>query len=119
MIAGAVMFVASFLDFVGQSSVWHSFFYPLTTLLPFYGVVMAAQIAIAKYAKVRFPPRVLGFTWEQLHLVLGFLAALMAVGWFVTDVGKRNAGLWVEVIGGIALAFGAVNLQRERNTGVF
>ena len=56
----------------------------------------------------------LGFTWEQLHLVLGFLAALMAVGWFVTDVGKRDVGLWVEVIGGIALAVGAANLQRER-----
>ena len=55
MIAGAAMFGASFLDFVGQTSVWDSFFYPLTILLPLYGVVMAAQIAIAKYAKVRFP----------------------------------------------------------------
>ena len=51
--------------------------------------------------------------------MLGFLAAMLAVGWFVTDVGKRDVGLWVEVIGGIALAFGAANLQRERNTGVF
>ena len=46
MIAGAAMFGASFLDFVGQSNVWSSFFYPLTILLPLYGVVMAAQIAI-------------------------------------------------------------------------
>ena len=119
MIAGGVMFVASFLDFIGGSSTWDTYVFPVATLLPLYGVVMAAHIAVTKYAKVRLPPRVLGFTWEQLHLVLGFLAGLMAVGWFVTDVGKRGVGLWLEVIGGIALAFGAANLQRERNTGVF
>jgi hypothetical protein len=118
MIAGAAVFVASFLPFVGDRSAWAGFFFPLSVLLPAYGLVMATQIAIAKFAKVRFRP-MLGFTWEQLHLVLGSLAAIMAVGWFVTDVGKRGAGLWIEVVGGIALAFGAVNLQRERNTGVF
>ena len=119
MIAGAATFVASFLPFVGERSAWAGFFYPLAVLLPLYGLVMATQIAVAKYAKVQFRPRVLGFTWEQVHLVLGSLAATMAVGWFVTDVGKRGVGLWIEVVGGVALAFGAVNLQRERNTGVF
>ena len=93
--------------------------FPLTLLLPIYGIVMAAHIAITRLGNVRLPQKVLGFTWEQMHLVLGFLCALMAVGWLVTDVGKKGPGFWLETIGGIALAFGAVNLQRERNTGVF
>jgi hypothetical protein len=119
MIAGVAMFAASFLTFYGATSAWGTSLFPLATLLPLYGIVMATQIAIAKYADALLPRRVLGWTWEQFHLVLGFLAALMAVGWFVTEVGKKGTGLWIEIAGGIALAVGAVNLQRERNTGVF
>ena len=78
---------------------------------------MATHIAVTKYAGVNLPPRVFGFTWEQIHLVLGLLAGFMAIGWFVTNVGQRGVGLWFEIIGGIALAAGAVTLQRERNTG--
>ena len=66
---------------------------------------------------MNLPPRVFGFTWEQIHLVLGSSPASWPIGWFVTDVGTRGVGLWIEVLGGIALAAGAVTLQRERNTG--
>jgi len=119
VIAGGVMFVASFLSFYGGRSAWDPYLFPLATLLPIYGLVMAAHIALTRIAKVRLPRTVLGFTWEQVHLVLGLLCALMAIGWFVTDVGKRDVGLWIQVIGGIALTVGAVNLQRERNTDAF
>jgi len=119
MIAGGVMFVASFLPFYGGVSAWNPYLFPLATLLPIYGLVMAVHIAVTRIGKVRLPRSILGFTWEQVHLVLGLLCALMAIGWFVTDVGKRSVGIWVQVIGGIALAVGAVNLQRERNTGAF
>jgi len=117
LIAGSVMFVASFLTFAFGNSAWGAFLFPLSTLLPLYGVVMAAHIALTKYAGANLRPRVFGFTWEQIHLVLGLLAGFMAIGWFVTNVGTRGVGLWIEVIGGIALAAGAVTLQRERNTG--
>ena len=119
LIAGSVMLVASFLTFAFGSSAWGRFNFPLTTILPLYGVIMAAHIAVTKYAAVNLPPRVLGYTWEQIHLVLGLLAGFMAIGWFVTNVGTRGVGMWIEVIGGIALAAGAVTLQRERNTGAF
>ena len=59
----------------------------------------------------------LGFTWEQVHLALGAMAALMAVGWLFTDYGDKQVGAWYEILGGIALVVGAVMLQRERNTG--
>ena len=44
------MFVASFLTFAFEDSAVGAFLFPLATLLPLYGVIMAAQIAVTKYA---------------------------------------------------------------------
>ena len=117
MIAGAVMLVASFLDFRFDTNSWGSGNLPIATLLPLYGVVMAVQIGLTKFAGVNLPDQVAGFTWEQVHLVLGLLAGLMAVGWLLTDTGDKQIGLWLEMLGGIALAVGGVMMQRERQTG--
>lgn len=116
MIAGAVMLVASFLHFAGDRSAWGSGNFPIATLLPLYGLAMAAQIALTKFAGVKLPEQVVGFTWEQVHLVLGILAGAMAVAWLLTDTGDKQIGLWLEVLGGIALAVGALIMQRERQT---
>ena len=59
----------------------------------------------------------LGFTWEQIHLALGAMAALMAIGWLLTDYGNKQIGMWIEILGAIALVTGAALLQRERNPG--
>jgi hypothetical protein len=117
LIAGAVMLVASFLEFAAKSNAWSSAWFPLATLLPLYGVIMALQIGLTQLANVTLPKRVLGFTWEQVHLVLGLLAGVMAAAWLVTDTGTREIGEWIEVLGGFALAYGAITLQRERHTG--
>jgi hypothetical protein len=117
MAAGAVMLIFSFFAFAGHTSAWGRGAFPIATLLPVYGVVMALQIALAKFASVNFPRTVLGFTWEQIHLSLGAMAALMALGWLLTDYPSKGIGLWLEVLGAIALLVGAVLLQRERNTG--
>jgi hypothetical protein len=117
MAAGAVMFIFSFLHFAGNTSAWGSHLFPIATLLPLYGLVMALQIALTKFASVSLPESVIGFTWEQIHLALGAMAALMAIGWLLTDYGDKQIGMWIEILGGIALVVGAVLLQRERNTG--
>ena len=117
MIAGAVMLVASFLDFAGDTSAWGQYLFPIATLLPLYGLIMAVQIALTKFGGVNLPDRLVGFTWEQVHLVLGIMAGLMAIAWLITDTGDKQIGEWLEVLGGIALAVGAVMMQRERNTG--
>ena len=114
MIAGAVMLVASFLDFAYKSSSWSTGAFPIATLLPLYGVIMALQIVLTKFANVNLPDKVVGFTWEQVHLVLGFLAGFMAIGWLITDLSNKGIGLYLEILGGIALAVGAVMMQRER-----
>ncbi len=117
MAAGAVMIIFSFLNFAAHTSAWGSGLFPIATLLPLYGLVMAAEIALTKFASVKLPASVLGFSWEQIHLALGAMAALMAIGWLVTDTGGKQIGQWFEILGGIALVVGAVLLQRERNTG--
>jgi sulfite exporter TauE/SafE len=117
MIAGAVMIIFSFLHFAGDRSAWGSGLFPIATLLPLYGLVMALHIALTKFASVDLPATVLGFTWEQIHLALGAMAALMAFGWLATDYGDKQIGAWFEILGGIALVVGAVLLQRERHTG--
>ena len=117
MAAGGAMLVFSFLHFAGDTSAWGRGLFPIATLLPAYGVLMALQVVLTKFAGVKLPASVLGFTWEQLHLVVGAMAALMAVGWLFTDYGDKQIGAWFEILGGIALVVGAVMLQRERNTG--
>jgi hypothetical protein len=117
MAAGAVMVIFSFLHFAGDRSTWQSPFFPIATLLPLYGLVMGLQVALTRFAGVDLPDSVLGFTWEQIHLALGAMAALMAIGWLLTDYGDKQIGEWFEILGGIALVVGAVMLQRERNTG--
>ena len=117
MAAGAVMLIFSFLHFAGDTSAWGSHLFPIATLLPLYGVVMALQIVLTKFAGVSLSHSVIGFTWEQIHLALGVMAGLMAIGWLFTDLGDKQVGEWFEILGGIALVVGAVMLQRERNTG--
>lgn len=117
LIAGAVMLIGSFFDFAGSANAWGKYLFPLATLLPVYGVIMALEVGLTKFANMRLPPQVAGFTWEQVHLVLGILAGFMAVGWLITDISHKGFGFWLEVLGGIAIAAGAVSLQRERNTG--
>jgi hypothetical protein len=121
MIAGAVMLVASFLKFaqvdVNSANAWGQYLFPIATLLPLYGVIMAAEIALTKFSTVKLPEKLVGFTWEQVHLVLGLLAGFMAIGWLITDIRGKGIGYWLEVLGGIALAVGAVMMQRERQTG--
>ena len=117
MAAGAVMLVFSFLHFARDISAWGSREFPIATLMPIYGLVMALQIALTKFAGVQLPDSVAGFTWEQLHLAVGAMAGLMAIGWLLTDTGDKQIGQWFEILGGMALVVGAVMLQRERNTG--
>ncbi len=117
MIAGAVMLIASFLDFAGDTSSWGSGAFPIVTLIVIYGVLMALQIALSKYANVHFPDRVGTFTWEQVHLLLAAFALLMSLGWLISGIDDMGIGLWLLLLGSIALVVGAVMLQRERNTG--
>ena len=52
------------------------------------GVVMAAQVGIASFAGgVSLPDQVLGLSWDQIHLALGFQAAVMMLAFLIRSKG--------------------------------
>jgi hypothetical protein len=130
--AGVVVFVFSFLPFykIGGASLgsfhvssknvnaWSSGLFPVATLIPIFGVIMAAQVAIAKFTSAQIPARVLTFTWEQVLVALGIFAALLAVCYLIVDKGGADFGFgfYLVLVGAIGLAVGAVMLQHERTT---
>ena len=122
MAAGVVALIFSFLKFYkapvgpGHVSAWGSGLFPVATLMVIFVVIMAAQIALAKFTNVVFPQRVLGFTMTQIHLVLGFFAALYAVAWLIRSKGGADFGIgfWFVLIACIAAFVGAILLLRER-----
>jgi hypothetical protein len=115
--AGAVMLIASFLNFASKTSAWGSGLFPIATLIVVYGVLMALQIVLTKFANVQMPDRLAGFTWEQLHLAFGVFALLMSLGWLISGIPSKSIGFWLLLLGSVALVVGALMLQRERNTG--
>jgi hypothetical protein len=117
--AGAVTVIGSFLPFwevplVGSTNAWGRLLFPVATLMPIFGLVMAAQVAASRFAGVQFPDQVLGFTWPQLHLVLGSFAALLALCYLVVDKGYKSFGMgyWIVLLGCLGLAAGALMLER-------
>ena len=118
--AGVVTLIGSFLPFwdlplVGSTNAWGRLLFPVATLMPVFALVMATQVAARRFAGVRFPDQVLGFTWAQVHLVLGSFAALLALCYLVADKGVMSFGFgyWIMLIGCLGLATGAVMFRRE------
>jgi hypothetical protein len=125
--AGAVMLIASFLSFyefslsIGSASSSTSFnawsggdgfgVFGIATVIVLCGVVMAAQIAVETFAGgVNLPDKPLGLTWDQVHLALGFQAALMMLAFLIRSKGPLDFGIgfWLMLLSGIALLVGAI-----------
>jgi hypothetical protein len=118
LVAAAVMLIGSFLGFYSHApSAWGTGLFPVTILPTLYGLIMAGQIASTRFAGSPLPARIGGFTWEQLHLVLGIFAVLFTLLFLVVDNPGLGAGAIIDFLAGIGLAVGAVRLQQERNTG--
>ena len=123
VIAGAVTLLGSFLEWIdfgdfggGGESAWGDGLFPTYTFVGIFGTVMALQIVLSKLANVQFPDRVMGFTWPQIHLVLGFFAALIAISFLIVDKssGDTGIGFILSLIAAIGLMVGAVMMQNER-----
>jgi hypothetical protein len=133
LIAGAVMLIASFLAFhkisssaiviggvrVGGGSAsfnaWSTGHFLIATIPALLGILMAVEVALQAFAPgVRLPETVLGFTWNQIHLVFGFQATIMMLAFLIQDTGlDRGIGLYLMLIAAIALLVGAVLRMRE------
>lgn len=141
LVAGAVMLIASFLAFFTIETIGDVDFdiesgeidfdgggeesfsawsdnggFPITTLPALIGTGMAVVVALTAFAKVKLPERVLGFTWNQLHLLLGAQAAVMMLAFLVTDSPDKGIGFWLMLLASIGLVVGAVLREREPAT---
>jgi hypothetical protein len=61
------------------------------------------------------PSRLLGMTWAQVHLALGFQALVMMLAFLIQDVGEfeHGTGFWLMLGGAIGLFFGGIMRTRE------
>ena len=123
--AGAVMLVGSFLNFYTyaglSANAWSGAsgfgVFGIATVAVLCGVVMAVQIAFTAFANANLPDKVLGLSWDQIHLALGFQAALMMIAFLIRSKGSLSFGIgfWLMLLAGIALLVGAI--MRVRDAG--
>jgi hypothetical protein len=126
--AGALMLLGSFLAFyelrapslrlgdvrIGgteSATVWEFGFFSLPTLAVWFGVVMAGHVALTTFVPgVRVPPRVLGLSWEQIHLALGFQSAVFMGAYLIRDKSILDFGLgfYLMFLAAIGLVVGAI-----------
>jgi hypothetical protein len=126
MVSGLVALISAFLAWYSAPSVqgfsagddlnaFDKGLFPIAAYIPLIGLVMGVQIALAKFANVNFPDRILGFSWPQIHLALGIFAVLLGVGYLLQDIGgyDKGIGLWLALLASIGLVVGAVLLNNE------
>jgi len=121
LVGGVVVLVGSFLDFykfggsIGFSAWSGDPYFPITIIPVLCGLAMALQVGLTSFANVNLPDRVLGLGWNQIHLALGFQAAIMMILWILMDKGGFDMGIgfWLMLLGSIALIVGAFLRDRE------
>jgi hypothetical protein len=137
LIAGAVMLIASFLDFTkakatvtfgnitihvstGGGNAWSSGRFLIATIPALLGIVMAAHVAVDAFASgVKPPEKVLGLSWNQIHLVLGLQATIMMLAFLIQSTSPldKGIGLFLMLLAAIALLVGAVLRMQEPASG--
>ncbi len=128
LVAGAVIVLGSFLAFYkttgaaailvyGHDQSWNAWslskdflLFPISTIVVLFGAAMAAHVALSTFATVDLPDRPLGFTWDQVHLALGFHATVLMLAYLLRDknVLSWGTGFWLMLFAAMALLIGAV-----------
>ncbi len=118
---GAVALLASFLPWYtsgdDSASAWSRGLFPVATLVPILGTVMAAQVLVDKLTGASMPRRLGDFTWEQIHLVAAVGAAALVFCYLVLDRSGADLGFgfYLEMLAVAALVAGAVMIRKERS----
>jgi hypothetical protein len=116
VVGGVVAFIASFLPWIDYhgftASAWSDTAFPTYTWVGIFGFLMAAVIVVRAFTTVKLPADVLGFTWTQIHLVLGIFAAIIAASFMIAG-DNFGIGFWLSLLAAAALVVGAVMLHNE------
>ena len=125
--AGVLILIGSFLAFYkvsvagsGSASVnaWDRGQFMIATLPALLGSFMALQVGLVAFGHIDMPNRLLGLTWDQMHLVLSLQAALLMLSFLArtrfsatfdtfrieTTLG---VGFWLMLVAAIGLVVGA------------
>ena len=133
--AGVVILIGSFMAFykvsvAGSGSVsvnaWDRGQFMIATLPALLGIFMALQVGLVAFGHIDMPNRLLGLTWDQVHLVLSLQAALLMLSFLARTRPSATfdtiriettlgIGFWLMLVAAIALVVGA--LMRIASTG--
>lgn len=122
-ISAIALLIFSFLPwygkFSGSRNGWDYFLFGIIPV--FLGIIMVAQIAIARFSETKLPD--LPITWAQVHLIAGGLAALLVLlkliigdkvgggtilGTHIPSISlDRKFGIFLSLIAAIGLVVGA------------
>jgi len=125
--AGVVILIGSFMAFykvsvAGSCSVsvnaWDRGQFMIATLPALLGTFMALQVGLVAFGHIDMPNRLLGLTWDQVHLVLSLQAALLMLSFFARmrpsatfDTFRIETtlgiGFWLMLVAAIGLVAGA------------
>ena len=112
LVSGAAVFVFSFFDMFEGTKAWD--IWPFLFVAVF-ALVMAAVIALARFANVSLPANLAGLSWPTVHLMLGFYCAALMIAQLLESTTGSKIGFWVMLIGSIGLLVGAFLLNQERS----
>jgi hypothetical protein len=106
---GAVTFLFSFLHFIDDTNAWGTGLFPVTTLIALLGLAMAVFVALDLLIGFRLPI-FLTFNYKQMYVTWGISAAGFMLCWLIVDKGgvDTGAGLYLMLIGSLAMAVGSV-----------
>jgi hypothetical protein len=99
---------------------WSSHYFLIATIPALLGIVMAVQVAVVAFASgVKLPDTVLGFSWNQIHLIFAFQATIMMLAFLLQSTSPldKGFGLFLMLLAAIALLVGAVLRMQETPTG--
>lgn len=122
MLSGGAMIIGSLLTVYGgdikDATGWASNLFGVFTVPVLLGAVTAARVAMISFGNGGTQSQVAGIEWVRIQTLIGTWAAMMMIGFAVSDPGSgleidREAGFWIMFAAALGLAFGAYMRERE------
>jgi hypothetical protein len=107
VIGGVVTFIFSFLDFFEGENAWATGLFPVTTIIAALGLAMALFVLLELLAGFKLPD-FLTFNYKQMYVTWGLTAGVFMLAWLILDGPDKKAGLYLMLIGSLAMAVGSI-----------